>query len=145
MKRSSKVLLISGAAIAALAGAAMFLHSPALHRHLAALHGGGGLHGHAGIHASGPAAGRAHQVGGRTARGDARMAVQSAASVQGSEVPVQRGRVKERGGPGKRGDGGAADQKDLAAAFHVARLVGYARQPILHSAGAMSIIFYSEC
>ena len=64
MKRSSKVLLISGAAIAALAGAATFLHSPALHRHFAALHGGGGLHGHAGIHASGPAADMVGESGG---------------------------------------------------------------------------------
>ena len=64
MKRSSKVLLISGAAIAALAGAATFRHSPALHRHFAALHGGGGLHGHAGIHASGPAADMVGESGG---------------------------------------------------------------------------------
>jgi hypothetical protein len=55
MKRSTKVVLIVGGAIAVLVGAAVALHSPALHRHVAGLHGGAGLHGDAGIHASGPA------------------------------------------------------------------------------------------
>jgi acetyl esterase/lipase len=64
MKRSSKVLLIAGSSIAVLLGAAAALHSPALHRHVAALHGGGGPHGHAGIHASGPAAVMVGESGG---------------------------------------------------------------------------------
>lgn len=56
MKRSGKTLLIGGSVAAVLVGSAVVLHSPALHRHMAALHGGAGLHGSAGIHASGPAA-----------------------------------------------------------------------------------------
>ena len=64
MKRSSKVLLIGGSVVAVLVGAAALLHSPLLHRHLAALHGGAGLHGHTGIHASGPAAVLVGEAGG---------------------------------------------------------------------------------
>ena len=59
MKRSSKVLLIGGASVVVLVGAAHLLHSPLLHRH-----GGAGLHGHAGIHASGPAAVMVGESGG---------------------------------------------------------------------------------
>jgi triacylglycerol lipase len=61
MKRSSKVLLIVGSSIAVLVGAAVVLHSPALHPHL---HRGAGLHGRAGIHASGPAAVMIGEAGG---------------------------------------------------------------------------------
>ena len=64
MKRSSKVLLIGGSAIAVLVVGAVLLHSPALHQHAAALHGGAGLHGRAGIHASGPAAVMVGESGG---------------------------------------------------------------------------------
>lgn len=56
MKRSTKVLLIGGSVLAVLVSAAVVLHSPVLQRHVAALHGGPGRHGAAGIHASGPAA-----------------------------------------------------------------------------------------
>jgi predicted esterase len=64
MKRSSKVLLIGGSSIAVLVGAAVLLHSPALQRHVTALHGGAGPHGNAGIHASGPAAVMVGESGG---------------------------------------------------------------------------------
>lgn len=57
MKLSGRALLIGGSLVAAvLVGAAALLHSPTFHRHMAALHGTVGLHGGAGIHASGPAA-----------------------------------------------------------------------------------------
>jgi hypothetical protein len=64
MRRSSKVFLIVGSVVAAVAGAAVLLHSPVLHRHVTALHGGAGLHGRAGIHASGPAAVMVGESGG---------------------------------------------------------------------------------
>lgn len=64
MTRSTKVLLIIGSSIAVLGGAAVYLHSPALHPHAAVLHGGAGPHGNAGIHASGPAAVMVGESGG---------------------------------------------------------------------------------
>jgi predicted esterase len=64
MKRSSKILLVAGGAVAVLVGAAVLLHSPMLGPHLAALHSGAGPHGHAGIHASGPAAVMVGEAGG---------------------------------------------------------------------------------
>jgi triacylglycerol lipase len=65
MKRSSKVFLIGGSLVAVLVGAAVLLHSHVLHGHLTAWwHGGGRVHGHAGIHASGPAAEMVGEAGG---------------------------------------------------------------------------------
>lgn len=65
MKLSGKTLLVGGTVFAAvLVGAAVLLHSPAFHRHMAAIHGGVGLHGGAGIHASGPAAVMVGESGG---------------------------------------------------------------------------------
>lgn len=63
MKLSGKVLLIGGGVVVAvLAGAAVVLHSPMFSRHIAAVHGGGSIHGgplrhgEQGIHPTGPAA-----------------------------------------------------------------------------------------
>jgi triacylglycerol lipase len=57
MKTITKVLLIGGGV--AVLGAVVAAHSPWFHQH-----GGGGLHGHAGIHASGPAAVMVGESGG---------------------------------------------------------------------------------
>ena len=59
-----RIVLFLTLSIAVLVGAAVFLHSPALQRHVTALHGGAGPHGHAGIHASGPAAVMVGESGG---------------------------------------------------------------------------------
>jgi arylformamidase len=64
MKRGGKILLIGASVAAVVVGAAVVVHSPLLQRHMAALHGGAGPHGHAGIHASGPAAEIVGEAGG---------------------------------------------------------------------------------
>jgi hypothetical protein len=57
MKLSGKTLPIGGLIVLVVAlGAAILLHAPAVHRHLAGPHGAGGLHGGNEMHASGPAA-----------------------------------------------------------------------------------------
>ncbi len=63
MKRSNRVVLVAVGVVVVLLGAAVVLHSPGLHRHLGGLHGTG-LHGGAGIHASGPAAVMVGESGG---------------------------------------------------------------------------------